>query len=91
MTFEEDKDIFNKIEDLNNSSANNSISSDLEDFFNLHSKESNSQESNHHNKTEAIDEDKKEANYQNGKESNNQKNSRGPLIGTMMTYYNMCD
>ena len=86
MTFEEDKDIFNKIAHLDNSSNKNSISSDREDSFILHTKETNDQD-----KKETNQQDGKETNYQDGEENNNQNKSRGPLIGTMMTYYNMWD
>jgi asparagine synthetase A len=86
VTFEEDKDIFNKIAHLDNSSNKNSISSDHEDSFILHTKETNDQD-----KKETNQQDGKETNYQDGEENNNQNKSRGPLIGTMMTYYNMWD
>ena len=78
VTFEEDNDIFDKIAHSNNSSDKDSISSEHEDSFILHTKETN-------------DHNEKETDHQDEKEDTNQNKSRGPLIGTMMTYYNMWD
>ena len=94
VTFEEDKDIFNKVAHLDKSTDKNSISSDHEDSFISHTKETNNQDkkdTNHQDRKETNHQDGKETNNPDREENNNQNESRGPLIGTMMTYYNMWD
>merc|ERR1719330_1880349 len=81
-------DIFKKNAHSDNSNDKKSILSDHEDSFILHTKETNNQdkkETNHQDIKETNNQDEDETNHQDGKES------RGPLIGTMMTYYNMWD
>ena len=87
VTFEEDKDIFKKIALSVNSNDKNSIINEHEDSFILHTKETNNQD-----EKETNHQDRKETNNQDAEKNNyNQNESRGPLIGTMMTYYNMWD
>ena len=94
VTFEEDKNIFKKIAHSDNSNDKNSIVSEHEDSFILHTKETNNQdekETDHQDGKETNHQDGKKPNNQDGEENINQNESRGPLIGTMMTYYNMWD
>ena len=94
VTFEEDKDIFKRIAHSDYSNDKNSIKREHEDSFILHTKETNNQdekETDHQDGKETNHQDGKKPNNQDGEENINQNESRGPLIGTMMTYYNMLD
>ena len=94
VTFEEDKNILKKIAPSDNSNDKNSIMREHEDSFISHTKETNNQDEkdpNHQDRKETNHQDGKEIKNQDGEENNNQNESRGPLIGTMMTYYNMWD